>query len=139
MTNTPPLTRAATKLHLRPERHAAFAHLALHHLRATAGENAQTPYGAPAHLDASTFSLLKKYGSHIWPGYAPMRGHLTTDSTVRAGPRSGLCYAKASLLVRGDLKKWKLANDGREPRYEERVLGSPLGKLMRAYLEVLVM
>lgn len=130
------LAKAATKLHIKDERHVAFGRLALHHLRTTAGPTA--PYGSYAHLDNTTVSFMGQYGLRVWPAYATHRGHLTSTSTVKGGVGKGLLYAKASGLVRGDLKAWKAANDGREPTENDQLLGSPFGRLLRAYLETLV-
>lgn len=137
MYQSTPLDKAANKLELRPERHAVFADLVLHHLRNTAAVNPQDAYGSPAHLDSTTLSFLAIYGGQIWTAYSPMRGHLTTSSTVPLLNR-GLFHAEHTQLKKDPRKKWKDANGDREPKDTEEVLGSRLGKLMRGYLEVLV-
>lgn len=129
------LTKAANKLHLKDERHVAFGCLALHHLRSTASPAA--PYGSSAHLDKTTLSFMEQFGLRLWPAYAPQRVHLSSTSTVTAGARGGLFYAKACGLVRADLKAWKAANDGRQPTEEEQLLGSRIGRPLRAYFQVL--
>lgn len=130
------LTEAANKLEFKPERHAAFAKLALHHLRTAAAAYPQDTCGSPSHLDSTTVSFLALYGGHIWTAYSPMRKHLTTSSTVPTDNR-GLFHAKHTQLKKGDRKRWKDANDGREPSDTEEVLGSRLGRLMREYFAVL--
>ena len=136
MTPPPPLTKASTTLHLQPRIHPAFARLTLHTLHLTPSPDAN--FASLAHLDATTIAFLAAHGAHIWPALRSTRGHLTSGSTTTAGRRTGLCYGKAGVLVRWRLKAWREANGPREPSEEERVLGSQLGRLVRAYLGVLV-
>lgn len=127
---------AADLLHLRDERKEAFARLSLYHLRQSL--RATDTHGSPVHLDEATVSFMRQYGTTIWPGYHTRRGHLTRDSTVTAGPQGGLLYAKASLLTRVPLRAWKKAHGGREPTEEEQLLGSKIGKALRAYFACLM-
>lgn len=131
-------TQAAQNLHLKECRHAAFARLAAYHLRLTSSATPTSKYGSPDHLNSTTLSILLIHGAAIWPAYLPRRGHLTSTSTAKAGPGRGLLYAKDSRLVRAELKAWRAAHEGREPDEEEQLLGSPLGRLLRAYLEAFV-
>lgn len=125
------LTQAANKLHLKEKRHDAFTRLALRHLHNTV--RATEEYGSPNHVDATTISFVDAYAYSVWPAFPPQRDHLTTSSTITAGAARGLCYAQASNLARRDLKAWKAAHDFREPTENEQLLGSPLGRLLRAY------
>lgn len=136
LSTTDQLRIAANSLQLKPERHAAFHRLALHHVRLHPESTSKL---LSAHdLDALTLSFLRKYGLLIWTALATKRSHLTIQSTVTAGKWRGLLYAKHSCLVRGDLKAWKAAHEGREPDGDEQLLGSPIGMLFRKYLKCLL-